>query len=660
MNYSTATKTLLDNINIPVTALTCNNSRCDDANHIHSLNTLYDEVSNALYSASRDFIPSSQCTLANQYVIPGWNDLLRDAHTEARHANVTWRDFGKPRHGPVCELMKTTRLRFKYTLRQCQAMEETARADALAKSLAEKDTMSFWKSIKNMNRKSIPLTQTIDGATGAEDISEMWKQHYSSILNCVTNDSCRDKVKSVLGGISSTDKLVITPSHIADAIRALKRGKSVGHALLAAEHFIHANPILNVIVSIIYTAFITHGHMPDSIMKTIIVPLVKNKTGNMSDKNNYRPIALVTAASKILELVLLNNIESFIDTKHTQFGFKRKHATDLCIYSLKNVIQYYRQHNSPVFTCFLDASRAFDRVNYWTLFNKLIQRGVPLLIVRLLCFWYNTQQCCIKWGKSTSMYFTTSNGVRQGGILSPRLFSLYIDYLSTLLHDLKVGCYIDSTCMNHYFYADDMCLLSPSPIGLQQLINVCTKYGIEHDIIFNPIKTKCVAFLPNRYKLSVPTVSLDGDDLVHVYTDNIKYLGVILSNNLKDDSDIMRQLRCLYASSNILLRKFAHCSLDVKLKLVQSFCLNLYCSSLWCVYTKQSLTKIRVAYNNIFRKLLGYRANTMFVNHRIDGFDASVRKSCFKFRQRALLCAVPHSDTCGAATHSLNIGAGSR
>ena len=225
-------------------------------------------------------------------------------------------------------------------------------------------------------------------------------------------------------------------------------------------------------------------------------------------------------------------------------------------------------------------------------------------------------------------------------VLSPRLFSLYIYYMSTLLHDLKVGCYIDSTCMNHYFYADDMCLLSPSPIGLQQLIDVCTKYGIEHDIIFNPIKTKCVAFLPNRYKLFVPTVSLDGDDLV--YTDNIKYLGVILSNNLKDDSDIMRQLRCLYASSNILLRKFAHCSLEVKLKVVQSFCLNFYCSSLWCVYTKQSLTKIRVAYNNIFRKLLGYRkwdsASTMFVNHRIDGFDASVRKSCFKFRQRALLC----------------------
>ena len=94
----------------------------------------------------------------------------------------------------------------------------------------------------------------------------------------------------------------------------------------------------------------------------------------MSDANNYRPIALVTAASKILELVLLNYIESLIDTSHTQFGFKRKHATDLCIYFLKMLYNYNRQYNSPVFTCFLDASRAFDRVNYWTLFNKINTR----------------------------------------------------------------------------------------------------------------------------------------------------------------------------------------------------------------------------------------------------------------------------------------------
>ena len=65
-------------------------------------------------------------------------------------------------------------------------------------------------------------------------------------------------------------------------------------------------------------------------MKTIIVPLTKSKTGDVSDKNNYRPITLVTAASKLLELVLLNKMETSIESSHKQVGFKSKHATDIC------------------------------------------------------------------------------------------------------------------------------------------------------------------------------------------------------------------------------------------------------------------------------------------------------------------------------------------
>ena len=172
-------------------------------------------------------------------------------------------------------------------------------------------------------------------------------------------------------------------------------------------------------------------------------------------------------SSKLLELVFLSHIESYIETCDNQYGFKKKHGTDFCIYSLKIVIQYHRQHNIPVFTCFLDASRAFDRVNFWTLFTKLIKRGVvlPLLIVRLLSFCYTLQECCVKWGAEISEFFKICNGVRQGGILSPKLFAVYIDDLSVVLNALNVGCYIDFRCFSHFIYADDMCLLAPSALG---------------------------------------------------------------------------------------------------------------------------------------------------------------------------------------------------
>ena len=71
---------------------------------------------------------------------------------------------------------------------------------------------------------------------------------------------------------------------------------------------------------------------------------------------------------------------------------------------------------------------------------------------------------CIKWGKFNSMYFKVSNGVRQGGVLSPKLFAIYIDDLSQDLATCKSGGYINEQCMNHVMYADDICLLAPSEL----------------------------------------------------------------------------------------------------------------------------------------------------------------------------------------------------
>ncbi len=90
--------------------------------------------------------------------------------------------------------------------------------------------------------------------------------------------------------------------------------------------------------------------------------------------------------------------------------------------------------------------------------------------------------------------------------------------------------FINGMCTNHYFYADDMYFLAPSANGLQLIFDVCSSYGNEHDVLYNPIKSKYITFLPKQYKLSVPTVSLDGNTLY--YVDQIKYLDVILSSCL--------------------------------------------------------------------------------------------------------------------------------
>ena len=196
---------------------------------------------------------------------------------------------------------------------------------------------------------------------------------------------------------------------------------------------------------------LTHGCMPDAFMKTSLIPILKNKNGDTSAESNYRPIAIVTAMSKVFELCLSRIMDVYLLTSDNQFGFKQKHSTDLCIYTVKSIIQYYNYYNSPVYTCFLDASKAFDRINLWTMFKQLILRDVPVLLIRILCFWYRSQQLCILWGKTRSSFFTLLNVVRQGGILSPKLSSVYMDDLSKLLISSGISCFIDNVCFNHVF-----------------------------------------------------------------------------------------------------------------------------------------------------------------------------------------------------------------
>ena len=184
-------------------------------------------------------------------------------------------------------------------------------------------------------------------------------------------------------------------------------------------------------------------------------------------------------------------LESFLHSSDYQFGFKANHSTDLCIYTLKEVIDFYKSESTSIYVCFMDASKAFDRVNHWLLFKKLIDRGMPLIFVRILMEWYTTQKACVRWGSAVSDSFVVTNGVRQGGILSPLLFNVYMDGLSSSLSNTPTGCAIGGVMVNHIMYADDLVVISPSVKGLQRLLDVCAVYGQTHVCLcqLNPAST---------------------------------------------------------------------------------------------------------------------------------------------------------------------------
>ena len=630
--YNNLTINGLANINVSKGVL-CTDPNCSSVDHKYEIDTLYNNIKLALLNSSDNSIDKKE--VGKFKCIPGWNDNVKDVHELARESYIIWRDNGKPKQGFIFDNMKVTRARFKYVLRQCKANEEMHRADSLAKSMQHKDYLEFWKGVNVINNKKVPLATTVGGATGENDIGDMWREHYSDIMNSSVSDKYKDIVNMYIANID--DCHMFTVNNIKIAISKLKQGKAVGMDGISSEHLIYADSRLHVLLSLLFNAMLTHGYICDSLMDTIIVPIIKNKSGNIGDKNNYRPVALGTAISKLFELVLLDKIELYMYTTCNQFGFKDKHSTDLCLFTFRQIVEYYNSHSSPVFICFMDASKAFDKVHHWTLFKKLIDRKIPNVIVRLLVYWYSKQKYYIQWGKYMSPSFNAINGVKQGGILSPKLFNIYTNDLSNELLKSNIGCSLFGNVVNHLFYADDIVLICTSAKGLQKLVNICSTYAKTHFLKFNSDKTKCMAIVSCKTLklISLPALYIDGTVIDYVNTH--KYLGFIVSSQ-NDDQDILRQMKSYISKTNMLLRVFSKCSVDVKIMLFKTFCTNMYCIHLWSNFTSGNFNKFRVTYNNGFRKLLQLypfcSASGMYSTNCVKSLPEVIRKTIYNFMNR--------------------------
>ena len=139
--------------------------------------------------------------------------------------------------------------------------------------------------------------------------------------------------------------------------------------------------------------------------------------------------------------------------------------------------------------------------------------------------------------------------------MSPRLFNVYMDGLSDRLLMCGAGCNINSVWVNHIMYADDLTLPCSSAKGLQVLIDVCSSYADEFDIIFNSEKSGCLYFENKNFKLiAVPSVSLNGK--IIEYKEYQKILGLFISRHGSDDLDMSRQVRGIYARASMLTRNF--------------------------------------------------------------------------------------------------------
>lgn len=182
----------------------------------------------------------------------------------------------------------------------------------------------------------------------------------------------------------------VTAKQVTVAIRDMKGGKSPGHDGLSVEHLRFAGVHLPRVLAMFFNLCIGHTYLPQELMKTIVVPIPKDKTGDAADQNNYRPISLETVVAKVLDRLLDRQLAQYIQLNEAQFGFRPGLSTETAILRLKHTVNYYTSRNTPVYACFLDLSKAFDLVLYNILWDKLLREtSTPKELVHILEYWYH-------------------------------------------------------------------------------------------------------------------------------------------------------------------------------------------------------------------------------------------------------------------------------
>ena len=223
------------------------------------------------------------------------------------------------------------------------------------------------------------------------------------------------------------------------------------------------------------------------------------------------------------------------------------------------------------------------------LFEKLINCGMPGVVTRVLIFCYKEQVAWVKWGNVKSCQFKITNGTRQGAVLSPPLFSLYLNDLLTELRALNVGCHMGGRWIGATCYADDLLLLAPTRSAMQAMLKVCESYAEKHNIAFSThedpakSKTKCMYICGDMKRRDFPAcLKLNGKSLPFVTTPT--HVGHELSQDGTTTTDIKIK-RAKFIDKSIEIREtFSFADPIQILQAVNIYCCDHYGSMLWDLY----------------------------------------------------------------------------
>lgn len=473
-------------------------------------------------------------------------------------------------------------------------------------SLKKREQKLFWRLLDKLDNKKDNIFK--DHISG-----DRWTHHFKKVLR----DEARDIVYPPNSDSTGPLDYEITLQELIEASYVLRLNKSSASDLISNEMIrclMDANP--DILLKLFNTVFQTNEKIEQWAL-ALITPILKS--GPKMDPSNYRGISIISCLGKFYTSILNKRLLKYcIENKilkPEQLGFLAGNRTSdahLILYSM--IQQYCHQKNEKIFSCFVDFSKAFDTIPRDLLFQKLLDRGVNGKFFNNVKTLYANDNCCIKVGDKITESFLANQGVKQGCILSPLLFNIFLSDIVDQFKDkncrpLKIDDSNDLSCL---IWADDIVLTSQSEEGLRNMLSLLEQYVEKNRMSINTKKTKCMIFNKNgkfirrSYALSGKTVET---------TNSYKYLGLLFTpsgeirsalTDLRDRA--MRALQILKNKMGNFFRLHPSTTISLFDSLVKP--ILLYSSDFWGCLKLPENNPIENMYVKFCKMLLGVQKQT--------------------------------------------------
>ena len=496
LNYSNNLKNRLESLSIPEVLL-CSEPHCGELCHSEQRDSFMLDILLAMVETSYTTLPQSGGMKVGGkrqtgcQAIPGWNEEAEPYRKESMYWHRIWLKEGRPSQGWLHSTMVKTRTQYHHAVRRLKRKSDLIRASKLFVASMEGDLhlLREMKAARGGKAGVSELPETVEDANGEEEIVNKFRGVYSSLYNSSETEAEMSdlmvKVSLLIGAESVDEVRKVTGAKVKEAVSHLKSQKSDITGGFTSECLIHAPDILYDYLASIFRSWLIHGTVTTSLLACAFLPLLKSPLKDPADTGSYRAIAGSSLILKLFEKVILLVWGHLLASDNLQFGFKAKTSTTQCSWLVQEVVGHFlRNGTNPILTV-LDCSKAFDTCKFSTMFTKLLDTGMPAIVVRIFMYTYQHQYAWVKWGQSVSSRFQIRNGTRQGSMASPALWSVYLDLLIKELRNLGVGCHVGGLYMGVVVYADDVLLMAPTRGAMQLMLNKCENYASEHNIMFS-------------------------------------------------------------------------------------------------------------------------------------------------------------------------------